>query len=454
MSVPEIPDYVVEKEIGRGSFSSVRVGRHKITQAKVAIKVVNKKVFAEDDLMVRFEREVQILKDLNHPFVAEFYDLLEDENNYYIIMEYVENGNMLNYVNREGELNENLARHYFCQLISVLEYLHVQKQIVHRDLKAENILLDKYYNIRLIDFGLSNFFSADKTYLETACGSPAYASPEMVKGNPYNSKSDIWSAGILLFAMCAGELPYEDDNVQKLLQKIAFKEPVYPSSFSLQLKDLLRKILSKDPERRLTIDQIKQHPWFSQYEYSNIMNMDFGVSRSWRVRRSSTAEDIVDREIVQQMMSLGIDTSKLTNALLCEETNSYTAIYRMLRKAKITSQMGEIGRHLQKLPIPRLPKPFTTTEINPDLGAKGAVRCKPIKIPTPQRRSSNVQPHIRQSILPYRENAKGSPTNIAAKLQKSAAKGGSIGTPPPGPQKMPQRSNLVPNTRTVPRYNA
>jgi serine/threonine protein kinase len=157
---------------------------------------------------------------MHHPFVTELFQALDDDTNYYLVMEFVEHGNMLDYVNLNGRVNEDQARRFFTQLIWVLEYLHFERKVAHRDLKCENVLLDRYDNIRLIDFGLSTAFSDLNPQLATACGSPAYAAPEMVKGNQYTKSADIWSAGILLFAVCTGYLPFDDDNVERMLLKI------------------------------------------------------------------------------------------------------------------------------------------------------------------------------------------------------------------------------------------
>ena len=345
MEGERIGDYVLQQEIGTGTFASVLSATHVRTHIKVAVKKISRSTVASGrDGLARFHREVQLIRDMDHPFIAEFYDVLEDRNFFYVVMELVENGNMLDYVNENGELQEDQARHYFCELISVLEYLHEQKHVAHRDLKAENVLLDRNYNIRLIDFGLSNLFSQDSPYLKTACGSPAYASPEMVKGEQYTTASDLWSAGILLYAITHGELPYEDDNTQRLLQKIIYTEPEYSPTISPQLKDLLQRMLEKDPRDRITLQGIKEHPWFSQYEYSQLMDMNFGLNCDWRVlNRNEDPKESIDRDIIAVMRQLGYDVSNLISDLFRGETNSLTAVYRMMRKEKITGLMEEIS---------------------------------------------------------------------------------------------------------------
>jgi serine/threonine protein kinase len=154
---------------------------------------------------------------------------------------------MLDFVNEHGPLQEDRARRYFCELISALDYLHNSQLVAHRDLKAENVLLDRNDNIRLIDFGLSKYFTKGTPTLVTACGSPAYCAPDMIRGELYTKAADIWSAGVLLYAMVAGTLPYNADSIPDLLHKIVFDDIEYPQLMSRSLTDLLRRMLTKDP---------------------------------------------------------------------------------------------------------------------------------------------------------------------------------------------------------------
>lgn len=350
-----IEDYQVLNTIGEGSFATVHLAIHIPTKKRVAIKIVPRNNFQDPDHMKRFEREVNLIKTIDHPFVAEFFELREDYQYFYIIMEYAANGNMLDYVNNSGELSEPVARRYFIQLISVLEYLHIEKHIAHRDLKAENVLLDRNNNIRLIDFGLSILYSNEDPNLKTACGSPAYASPEMIKGQTYTSSSDLWSAGILLYAMVQGELPYDDENIQKLLHKIIYTEPEYPVPISVQLRDLLDKLLQKDPNSRITLQKIKEHPWFSQTDYANLISSDYRISRKLIV--APDHDRPIDFEILTKMGNLGYDFQALASSLLQNENNRTTAVYRMLRKDKITDLLDH-----GTLTSPRIPASHTASQ--------------------------------------------------------------------------------------------
>lgn len=425
----EIGDYELEGSIGEGSFAVVRLATHKITRSKVAVKIIPRTNFS-DESHDRFEREVDLIKDLDHPFIAEFFDVVQDSNNFYVIMEYVENGNLLELVNENGELPEDQARHYFCQLISVLEYLHEEKHIAHRDLKAENVLLDRNKNIRLIDFGLSNIFSQDNPYLQTACGSPAYACPEMIKGQQYTSASDIWSAGILLYAIVIGELPFEDDNMQRLLQKIIYTDPKYPSSISPQLTDLLKRMLTKDPDNRITLNKIKEHPWFSQFEYSGVI---MSASQKWCVRK----DEFIDRDILKQMTDYGYDCGNLVSDLICEKISPMTAVYRMLRKNKITDMLKEASYSHMKAKERLQP---------PGLSSTPRFRPIPPPIPIPSGPSGPTSPKANPRMhMKSSESSTGAPMSARGPRPPSGT-----GAKVPLPTKPPSGARRAPSPAGTP----
>jgi serine/threonine protein kinase len=330
----QVGDYMLIKQIGMGEFASVWAACHVITNVKVAIKIIARTALQGPDAVTRFAREIAFLKQMNHPFIAQLFETFDSTSSHFVVLEFAENGNLFDFVNKKGALPENQARHYFCQLLSVLEYLHFEKLVAHRDLKAENILLDHFNNIRVIDFGLSSTFSSVHPQLSTRCGSPAYAPPEMIKGQPYTTAADIWSSGVLLYAMCAGVLPYDDASPERLLQKIAYTDIVYPELMSPPLVDLLRKMLSKNPDTRIRIDKIKEHPWFSQSEYGALMNMPF--------RKQESTAMAIDKEIVDQMSAMGLDCHPLHQQLLSNEYTPLSGIYRSLLRAKMTEQLNQL----------------------------------------------------------------------------------------------------------------
>ena len=256
-----IGDYIVKHTIGKGTFSRVKLGINKYTGEKVAIKILDKLKIVEKEDLERIIREMRMLSELDNEHVIKVYQIYEDDNHYLIIMEYCEGGELFNYIVEKQRLSENETAFFYYQIIKGVEYIH-SKGIAHRDLKPENLLLDKDKKIKIIDFGLSNYFDGIQK-LETPCGSPCYASPEMVGGNKYNGFFiDVWATGIILFAMLCGYLPFEDDNNDILFKQILSGKINYPSYLSEMSKDLLNKIIETEPEKRIKIEEIKKHPFY------------------------------------------------------------------------------------------------------------------------------------------------------------------------------------------------
>ena len=260
MNSQTIGDYLIKRTIGRGTFSKVKLAVNKTTSQKVAIKILEKSKIIEPDDLERIVREMAIIIEFNHPNVVVVHEIFETDEHYLIIMDYCSGGELFNYIVVNQRLEEDEASFFYYQLINGVEYIH-SKNIVHRDLKPENLLLDEKGLLKIIDFGLSNFFTGDK--LTTPCGSPCYASPEMVGGNKYNGfYIDVWSTGIILFAMICGYLPFEDSDNEILFKKILKCKVFYPSHVSLEARDLMKKILVTDPEKRIKIKEIKEHKFY------------------------------------------------------------------------------------------------------------------------------------------------------------------------------------------------
>lgn len=331
----QIGDFIFKSRLGKGSYGTVWLAVHRVLGVEVAIKVISKSQLDRDGSQLRFAREVSLMQRMEHPLACHLFQLLEDCMNQYIVMEYVPNGNLQSYVTRKGRLQEDSALRYFIQLIVILEYMHNHLHFAHRDVKAENVMLDKYHNIRLIDFGLSNSFSNGNPNLRSQCGSISYVSPEMIKEQRYTSSVDVWSAGVLLYWMCVGQLPFVDDNLQNVLQKIIYADPHYPSYLSQSLKDLLKKMLIKDPEHRITIEKIKEHPWFSQFEYKTMT-----IFIQQRLPNENSIQDNqIDPVIVSTMNEYDIDTTFLKQHLFMKNYTEETAIYRIIQTKNLIEQM-------------------------------------------------------------------------------------------------------------------
>ena len=259
----KVGNYILSEQIGIGTFSKVTKAIHILTGEKIAVEILDKSKIKDSIDIERISREIEILKSISHPNIAQLYESNSTIHNFYLIMEYVEGGDLCDFININLCLNEHLACHFFRQLISVIEYLN-EMGITHRDIKPENILLDiDQKNIKVIDFGLSNY-CAEKELLQSACGSPCFASPEMLSGKPYNGiTTDIWSSGIVLYSMLVGTLPFDDQELNALYEQIKIGTFYIPSTLSLEAIDFLKKILRVNPDKRLNINQIKEHCWFN-----------------------------------------------------------------------------------------------------------------------------------------------------------------------------------------------
>jgi len=210
----------------------------------------------------RVEKEIIILKSLMHKNLIQIYSVIEDPSTIFLIMEFVNGGELFEYICLKQRLTELEACKFFQDMISGIEYLHKQG-IVHRDLKPENLLLTNKKEIKIVDFGLSNIYKKGEL-LKTPCGSPCYAAPEMILGNRYNGLMvDIWSSGIILFAMVFGFLPFDEPSQDVLYQKITKGKYTVPSCSSERFQDFIKRILTTDPKKRINLDEIKIHPWFN-----------------------------------------------------------------------------------------------------------------------------------------------------------------------------------------------
>lgn len=252
----EIPQdiFMDLEQIDSGSFSDIFTATHIKTKTKVVLKVSIK-----SNGIDFLEKEANIHKCLHHPFICKYFSNFETEHLFIIVMELVEGTNLLNLVNKHKGLPIQEAQNIFAQLIIVIEYLQ-EMNISHRDLKLENILIDKYGHISMIDFG----FSSLNAMMSTCCGSVPYCAPEILSGKTYTNSADIWSLGIILFALLQGYLPFFHKNINVLALIICHNEVYFPSSMDLIACDLIGKMLVKDPAKRISIDEIKNHPFIKQ----------------------------------------------------------------------------------------------------------------------------------------------------------------------------------------------
>ena len=259
-NVPSAPrEFLQKRQLGVGAFSRVWLAQHIALRKEVAIKIITKADVRTDKMKERLDREIENHKKMNHPYIAPLFSVTENILHYFLVMEYVPGGSLLDRISEAGRLTEREARHYFRQILSALTYLHQQLHIAHRDLKCDNVMIDEHNNVRLIDFGFSKSF--DNDLLRTNCGSPRYAAPEMFRSGPYTEACDVWSLGVILYVSVCGKFPFDSLNMQDLGHVVLTAEPEYPDHLSHNVSDLLRGMLRKSPSARLTIDKITAHPW-------------------------------------------------------------------------------------------------------------------------------------------------------------------------------------------------
>jgi len=317
-----IGHYVISKTIGEGTFGKVKLSTHTLTGEKVAVKILEKEKITDVNDVERVAREIHILKLIRHPNIIQLYEIIETPKQLYLIMEYASGGELFEYIVSNNRIKEKEACKFFRQIIAGIEYIH-KLNVVHRDLKPENLLLDYNMNIKIVDFGLSNTYK-DGQQLKTACGSPCYAAPEMIAGKKYNGlQVDIWSCGVILFAMICGYLPFEDANTSNLYKKILNGDFHIPKFVSPEARDLLKCILNTDPQKRYTIQDIRNHPWY------NII----------RAEKESDGIIIgmnpvpVDNSILQKLERFNFS---LSNAKKCIEANKHnhvtTSYYLLLQE--------------------------------------------------------------------------------------------------------------------------
>ncbi|XP_039872664.1 serine/threonine-protein kinase BRSK2-like isoform X6 [Simochromis diagramma] len=323
--------YRLEKTLGKGQTGLVKLGVHCVTNQKVAIKIVNREKLSESVLM-KVEREIAILKLIEHPHVLKLHDVYENKKYLYLVLEHVSGGELFDYLVKKGRLTPKEARKFFRQIISALDFCH-SHSICHRDLKPENLLLDEKNNIRIADFGMASLQVGD-SLLETSCGSPHYACPEVIRGEKYDGrKADAWSCGVILFALLVGALPFDDDNLRNLLEKVKLGVFHMPHFIPPDCQNLLRGMIEVDPIKRLTLEQIQKHTWYLAGK--NEPEPEQPIPRKVAIRTLASVEEI-DPDVLESMHSLGCfrDKDKLTKDLLSEEDNQEKMIYFLLLDRK------------------------------------------------------------------------------------------------------------------------
>ncbi|XP_075890499.1 serine/threonine-protein kinase BRSK2 isoform X3 [Nelusetta ayraudi] len=400
-SAQYVGPYRLEKTLGKGQTGLVKLGVHCITGQKVAIKIVNREKLSESVLM-KVEREIAILKLIEHPHVLKLHDVYENNKYLYLVLEHVSGGELFDYLVKKGRLTPKEARKFFRQIISALDFCH-SHSICHRDLKPENLLLDEKNNIRIADFGMASLQVGD-SLLETSCGSPHYACPEVIRGEKYDGRrADVWSCGVILFALLVGALPFDHDNLRQLLEKVKSGVFHMPHFIPPDCQSLLKGMIEVNPEKRLTLEAIQKHAWYLSGG-RNEPCPEQPPPRRVCVRRILSLTEL-DPDVLDSMYSLGCfrDRVKLTRDLQCEEENQEKMIYYLLldRKERYPSYEDEDlpPRNDVDPPRKRVDSPMLTRHgrCRPERKSLEVLSVTEQGSPTPPRRALDTAAHSQRS---------------------------------------------------------
>ena len=325
-----IGPFKLVKYLGSGAFAKVYLARHETTNEEVAIKYIKKQELFENEMSSpeALSNEINNHKMLFHNNIARIYCTIETNTTISIVTEYCSNGDLISKIIDQGKFDETTACIIFAQIINGLEYMHSEYGLAHRDMKPENVLFNHSNEVKLCDFGLCKFYNENNhiQLLTTPCGSPIYAAPEMLMNKPYNGNLiDIWSAGITLYVMVSGKLPFDDENIQSLIQKITKGIFEMPSDLSNSCKDLISRLLTVDPSKRITFSEIKRHSWFNNKNVFNIKGLSI--------------KDIlipVDDDIVIELIEEGFgNIDNIIKSIIMNNHDELTVGYYLRVKKKI-----------------------------------------------------------------------------------------------------------------------
>ncbi|KAI4897701.1 hypothetical protein NFI96_000843 [Prochilodus magdalenae] len=311
----------------------------------VAIKIVDKTQLDDENLKKIF-REVQIMKMLRHPHIIRLYQVMETERMIYLVTEYASGGEIFDHLVAHGRMAEKDARRKFKQIVAAVHFCHC-RNIVHRDLKAENLLLDHNLNIKIADFGFSNMFSRGQL-LKTWCGSPPYAAPELFEGKEYDGpKVDIWSLGVVLYVLVCGALPFDGSTLQNLRARVLSGKFRIPFFMSTDCEYLIRHMLVLEPSRRLTMEQICKNKWMKQGDPDPEFERLIAECEQVKTERET---ELINEQVLMAMSEMGLDRERTLQSLHTDAYDHYSAIYSLL--------LDRLKRHKTLRVSPPTPRPI------------------------------------------------------------------------------------------------
>ncbi|OAD02134.1 protein kinase A catalytic subunit [Mucor lusitanicus CBS 277.49] len=262
-----LDDFVLKRTVGTGSFGRVHLAQSKVNGKHYAIKALDKYDVVRLKQVEHINNEPTILREISHPFLVTLWDAFQDDSHLFMVMDYVPGGELFSILRKQKKFSEQTAKFYAAEVLLALAYLH-ENGIVYRDLKPENILIDARGHVKLTDFGFAKRVD-DMTW--TVCGTPDYLAPEIILSKGYTKAVDWWGLGVLIFEMVVGRAPFIDKNPVNLYQKILECRVDWPEDMSADLKDLLQNLLTADIEGRYTSQEIKEHVWFADLNFDQVL---------------------------------------------------------------------------------------------------------------------------------------------------------------------------------------
>ncbi|XP_067328570.1 serine/threonine-protein kinase MARK2 isoform X7 [Anolis sagrei] len=424
---PHIGNYRLLKTIGKGNFAKVKLARHVLTGKEVAVKIIDKTQLNSSSLQKLF-REVRIMKVLNHPNIVKLFEVIETEKTLYLVMEYASGGEVFDYLVAHGRMKEKEARAKFRQIVSAVQYCH-QKFIVHRDLKAENLLLDADMNIKIADFGFSNEFTFGNK-LDTFCGSPPYAAPELFQGKKYDGPEvDVWSLGVILYTLVSGSLPFDGQNLKELRERVLRGKYRIPFYMSTDCENLLKKFLILNPSKRGTLEQIMKDRW-----------MNVGHEDDELKPYVEPLPDYKDPRRTELMISMGYTREEIQDSLVSQKYNEVMATYLLLGYKN--SELDNDTITLKPRPQPEL---TNNTAPSPSHKVQRSVSANP-----KQRRLSDQVPTIPTSSSYSKKMQAANAENKRPEEEREAgrSKAGSTVKVPASPLPGLERKKSTPSPST------
>uniref|UniRef100_A0A8C9YLB4 non-specific serine/threonine protein kinase n=1 Tax=Sander lucioperca TaxID=283035 RepID=A0A8C9YLB4_SANLU len=406
---PHVGNYRLLKTIGKGNFAKVKLARHILTGREVAIKIIDKTQLNPNSL-----------QKVIYPPSLSLFEVIETERTLYLVMEYASGGEVFDYLVAHGRMKEKEARAKFRQIVSAVQYCH-QKHIVHRDLKAENLLLDADMNIKIADFGFSNEFTMGNK-LDTFCGSPPYAAPELFQGKKYDGPEvDVWSLGVILYTLVSGSLPFDGQNLKELRERVLRGKYRIPFYMSTDCENLLKRFLVLNPAKRGTLEQIMKDRWINA-----------GFEEDELKPYTEPELDITDQKRIDVMVGMGYNLEEIQDSLAKMKYDEITATYLLLgRKASEVQTSTSSSSNLS----------LAKARPNSELNGQSPSHLKVQRSVSSNHKQRRYSEQVGQNVPPGMSHPKRSQTTTAensvkeesgVQLRKPSTPG-SRGAPPASP---------------------